>query len=162
MERPQARDHGSERKLERSMSARDYYANNRAEIIKRVGEWQKRNPDRVRISKARQRKKVRAEKPYMATLYDAKARARRNGLAFELTESWARERWTGKCELTGALFDRLTGGRPSAFSASLDRIDPTNGYTPDNCRFILWAVNRFKSNYDDATMMRIARLLVWN
>lgn len=137
-----------------------YYEKNREAIIKRVGEWQKRNPDRVRLAKASSRKRSRANKPYMAPLYDAKARALRAGLQFDLTESWAIGRWTGKCELTGAVFERLTGGKPSAFSVSLDRIDPDKGYVKDNCRFILWAVNRFKSNYSDATMMRIAHLLV--
>lgn len=138
----------------------EYYAKNRAAILKRTAEWQRRNPELVRRNKTKSRKKNRALKPYLQTIYDAKARALRKGFAFELTETWAQERWTGKCELTGAPFIASPDGRPSAFSVSLDRIDGSKGYTQDNCRFILWSVNRFKSNYDDETMMHIARLLV--
>jgi len=141
------------------MSKRDYYERNKDAIIKRVGEWQRRNPDKVRAAKAKSRRKARAAKPYMTALYDAKARALRKGLAFDLTETWASERWTGRCELTGAQFEPRRG-RPTAYSISLDRIEHTKGYTQDNCRFILWSVNRFKSDYDDQTMLRIARLLV--
>lgn len=141
------------------MSDRDYYLNNREAIIKRVGAWQARNVEKVRAIKARSRKKVRSEKPYRGAMYCAKARALKKFIKFDLTEDWAKARWTGKCELTGAPFD-VANGRPTAFSASLDRIDGSKGYTQDNCRFILWSINRFKSDYDDATMMRIARLLV--
>lgn len=141
------------------MADRDYYLKNREAIIKRVGEWQARNIEKVRIIKARSVKKARAAKPYMAAIYSAKARATKKAIPFDITESWAKARWTGKCELTGASFD-VAKGRPTAFSTSLDRIDGSKGYTQDNCRFILWSINRFKSDYDDATMMRIARLLV--
>lgn len=139
---------------------RDRYEKNKDAVIKRVMEWQKRNPDLVRYYKRKAQKKVRASKPYRPALYSAKARALRSGLAFELTEQWAASRWTGKCELTGADFNVLPKGTTSAFSVSIDRIDSAKGYTQDNCRFILWSVNRFKSDYDDAIMMHIARLLV--
>lgn len=139
---------------------REYYLKNRARMLQKTMEWQRRNPELVKINKTKSRKKARALKPYMQPLYEAKSRASKKELAFDLTENWARERWTGKCELTGADFDLCVGGKPTAFSVSLDRIDPNRGYTQDNCRFILWSVNRFKSNYDDATIMRVARLLV--
>lgn len=140
---------------------RDYYLKNREEIIRRVGEWQKRNPERVKAAKTKSRRLAHERAPYMRVLYDAKARALKKSMAFDLTKEWAAARWTGRCELTGAAFS-FNVGKPWAFSLSLDRIDPKRGYTQDNCRFILWAVNRFKSDYDDATMFHIARLLMAN
>lgn len=139
---------------------RAYYLANRETIIRRVSEWQKNNPEKVRANKLKSLKKRRELKPYMAAIYEAKSRASRNSLPFDLTHEWAQSKWTGKCELTGAAFEYPSDGKTSPFSPSLDRIDGSKGYTQDNCRFILWAVNRFKSNYDDDTMMRIARLLV--
>ena len=36
------------------------------------------------------------------------------------------------------------------FKASLDRIDPTKGYTEDNVRWVCWAVNQMKSDKTEA------------
>lgn len=92
----------------------------------------------------------------------AQSRAKREGLDFDLTREWAESRWTGSCELTGIEFVKGGGtGRRSAgpFSPSLDKIDPAKGYVQDNCRFILWAINRFKGRDEDAVMFQIAKAI---
>lgn len=50
--------------------------------------------------------------------------------------------------------------RPRFFSPSIDRIVPALGYTPENCRFILWAVNAFKHDGTDDDMYRVAEALI--
>lgn len=89
----------------------------------------------------------------------ARLRARKADLEFDLTTEWARDRWTGACEVTGIAFER--GARHfGALSPSIDRIDNAKGYIRDNCRFVLWAINRFKGPDTDETMLTIARALV--
>lgn len=97
----------------------------------------------------------------------AQSRANALGREFELTEVWAEGRWTGRCELTDTWFVFSTGsngkrGSPCALSPSIDRIDSSRGYTKDNCRFVLWAFNRFKGSDDDGLILAIAKSIVAN
>jgi len=154
---------------------------------KASNEWREKNRDRVReLDRARwaarpdlrQKKAERQrknkekfaeyarksrEKNYVWNMVRlAEARAKKEGLNFDLTREWAESRWTGACELTGIQFVKRSGtGRGSAgpFSPSLDKIDPAKGYVQDNCRFILWAVNRFKGKDADAVMFQIAKAI---
>jgi hypothetical protein len=91
----------------------------------------------------------------------AKRRAKIKGLPFDLTDEWARDRWTGRCELTDLEFTLgLRGPGAKLFSPSLDKIDPKKGYLQSNTRIIIWAVNAFKYDGDDETMYRIAVALL--
>ena len=98
-------------------------------------------------------------KPWKRLLSSALRRAEANEIAYELTFAWAQARWTGRCELTGLDFKSGLGPGPHAFSASIDRIDPKQGYTQANCRFILAGVNSLKSDGTDAEMFLIATRL---
>jgi hypothetical protein len=78
---------------------------------------------------------------------------------------WAEKTYTGVCALTGLPFINSaqaiagkSGGRP--YSPSIDRINPLKGYTQDNCRFVLFAVNSFKGTMSDPEMYHIARALI--
>lgn len=84
----------------------------------------------------------------------ARARSLQNNLEYNLTPEWAEARWTGKCEVCGLSFDLK--GKRQALSPSIDKIDPTRGYTQDNCRFVAWAVNRFKGENSENDMWRVA------
>jgi len=48
------------------------------------------------------------------------------------------------------------------YSPSIDRIDNSKAYTPDNCRFVLNCVNSFKHDGTDADIYRIAEALLLN
>lgn len=106
-------------------------------------------------------RRYKSRKPWAHMIAKARIRSRQSGLAFELTHAWAIERWTGKCELTEIAFTMWCGATV-ATSPSLDRIDSSRGYLPDNCRFVLWGINRFKGDTTDAEMLAIARALVEN
>ena len=59
----------------------------------------------------------------------------------ELDYNWCLsrlEKINYKCEVTGIPF---TYDSRSPTGLSIDRIDPTKGYTPDNIRFVCWWVN---------------------
>lgn len=87
----------------------------------------------------------------------AATRARKKGLAFDLTKDWAARRWTGKCEVTGRTFTKGVsgqGGGPD--SASIDRIDSALGYTQDNCRFVTHSFNTAKGAQRDQDILSFA------
>jgi len=66
--------------------------------------------------------------------------AKKRGLEASLSMDWFEGRLNfGVCELTGLEFDMTCG--KSAYSPSVDRINNDKGYTEDNCRLILWALN---------------------
>lgn len=136
-----------------------YYLARREQHIAGVIRWQAENPEKVRQYKTKSRRNARFSRPWQIALYCASARCKKNGLPFEIDAEWCRSVWTGVCELSGLPFELgATSAHP--YSPSLDRIDPKQGYTKNNCRFVLWALNRFKSNYTDDVMLNIARALV--
>lgn len=77
---------------------------------------------------------------------NTKRRAKRRGIEYALTEEdWTklRERANGHCELTGIPFDwtRYSKKDIRPMAASCDRIDSSKGYTFENVRLVLFAVN---------------------
>ena len=80
--------------------------------------------------------------PWRKLMQSARGRAAKKKVPFFLTEAWASENWTGRCAITGISFEiGLRTSGPKVFSPSIDRIVPHLGYVPENCRFVLWAVN---------------------
>jgi hypothetical protein len=88
-------------------------------------------------------------------------RCRSKGHAFDLDIPWLSERLSGRCELTGLPFDLSVAARRStAFSPSVDRIVPANGYTKANCRVVLYALNVAMSDWGLAVTVDIAAALL--
>ena len=113
---------------------------------------QERNAERrIALSKYNQsdmgycRRKVKA----------LKDRCNKKGLAFDLDADWVYSRFIQGCELTGLSFSKGYADRQRM--ASVDRVDPRKGYTKDNCRLILMALNAMKIDGVDAGMREIAQ-----
>jgi hypothetical protein len=105
--------------------------------------------------------KTRVTQPWLSLLYSAKDRAKKRGIEFSLTAEWAESCWAGRCAVTDLPF--LIGARgpgPKSFSPSIDRIEPRKGYSPDNCRFVLMAVNALKGSTTEEDMYRIAEAIM--
>lgn len=100
--------------------------------------------------------------PWTASIGRARGRAKKKGVPFELTIEWGEANWTGKCAMTGLPFNMDMPGTcgPKIMSPSIDRIVPSKGYTPDNCRFVLWAINAFKGEGTDEAMLFLASELL--
>lgn len=89
---------------------------------------------------------------------NAKHRARRRGISFNIAVSWLQERLIGgRCELTGLPFVFEIG---SPYMPSLDRITSSQGYTATNCRVIIWFANQAKSDLDDRDFLDLLRRVV--
>lgn len=103
--------------------------------------------------------RFRERYPWTALLHAAAYRAKKRNLEFTLTDEWAREQWTGFCAVSGLPFVVRVGGAPGPkfYSPSIDQIAPKGGYTPANCRFVIWAVNALKHDGTDADVMLVVK-----
>jgi len=140
---------------------RQWHAENRARQNAKRLEHHFAHRDQANEKRKMNNQKARIRLPWKALLKTAEERARRKGVPFDLTPEWATARWTGRCEITQLAF--LIGGResgPKFFSPSIDRIVPAKGYTQDNCRFVLWAVNAMKYDGTDSNMLDLAIAIV--
>lgn len=59
-----------------------------------------------------------------------------------------------KCEITGKDF---TWGSKEPTSLSIDRIDPTKGYTKDNVRFVCWWINTAMGDWGIDTVVKLIK-----
>ena len=65
----------------------------------------------------------------------------------------------GICEVTGIPFTYGLNAR-NPWSPSLDRIDPSVGYTLENTRVVVWIYNAAKNVFSDSDVMLMAHALV--
>jgi hypothetical protein len=146
-----------------AMTQEEWEAHLREKGRERSARWSARNPGRQYIYLRHKR----ASQPWWGPLLGAGDRCRKSGIEFTLTKEWAKQTYTGFCSLTGLPFivrsaeDRL-GGKSGGgtYSPSIDRINPLEGYTEENCRWILHSVNNFKGSMSDAEMFTIAQALL--
>ena len=103
---------------------------------------------------------TRAWLPWLNAFRGSKARANKHKIPFTLTKEWAEQNWTGRCAVTNIKFVLSTKRNPYLLSPSLDRIIPSAGYTADNSRFVLHAVNALKGAGTDNQMLEIAIAIV--
>lgn len=102
----------------------------------------------------------------------ARRRANKNGLEYTLTVEHLTALVAAQdycCARTGILFfidDRhpspgaQSAGTPSAWGPSIDRLDRTQGYTPDNIQLVCWMYNSCKHAADDVDVMIFAQALI--
>ena len=88
----------------------------------------------------------------------ASAKMRTSGEVF--SANWlAKKIAVGVCEVTGVPFDMTRPGRGhhAPLCPSIDRIDPSKGYTEDNVQVVVFAFNAFKgemSQHDAIALMK--------
>lgn len=93
-----------------------------------------------------------------------KNRSRAKGIKFDLDTEWYRDKLShGVCEVSGIKFDynyeSSINGTPLPFSPTIDRINPSLGYTKENCRVVVWIYNVCKQTYTDEDVMKLAKSL---
>lgn len=94
----------------------------------------------------------------------AKDRAKKSDGIVTLDTDWVNVRlMKGRCELTGLPFDldRSKDFLQNPYAPSIDRIDSENpNYVPENCRLVLWGVNKALGEYGSKLMLPILEALV--
>ena len=102
--------------------------------------------------------KLRCRDPARSLFQNSAANAVRRNVEHSLTYEWVRERVErGVCELSGVPF--VFGGNKHPRNPSIDRIDSSRGYTPDNCRIALWMLNAGKNDAEDQVFVDALRLV---
>ena len=99
--------------------------------------------------------RYRQMKPESRLWSSCRARARRQGVEFSLQVSDIVI--PDVCPVLGIKLDTRLSRRGDS-RASVDRINPSGGYTPDNTVVVSWRANRLKS---DATLDELARICVF-
>lgn len=91
----------------------------------------------------------------------AKDRARAKGIEFSISLEFVRAALDKRqCAVTGLPFDlRLKGKRMGALSPSLDRKDPSVGYTPANSQVVCWIYKRAKGDGAHSDVMMLVEAL---
>ena len=115
--------------------------------------------------KEERRKKDRGDPRVRAARlhHSAKRRAEEKGIEYSLTTDFIHNAILGgKCQVTGLSFGlgdvaQKTGNRP--WAPSLDRTDPTLGYTEDNVKVVCWIYNGAKGIGTHEDVMKLVEAL---
>src|SRR5882762_21257 len=150
-------------------SSGTWHSRNRTRLRDYQKEYRRQNPNKVKASEASRDKvnrrakmkaseqRLRAVHPWRSIVREVQRRAKKKGKVCDLTNDWAKARWTGRCEVSGIEFK--PGAMRSMLSASVDRIDPKAGYLQSNCRFVLMAVNMLKGWGTEEEMFMVAQAI---
>lgn len=117
------------------------------------------------LNEAREGQRARSLTSYgraQKLCHGAMKRAEELGLDFDLDACWVQARIECGCEVTSLPFQLAARdhGRQHPFAPSLDRKDPSRGYTKDNVRVVVWIHNLAKSDWDDECVISYAQALL--
>ena len=106
-----------------------------------------------------------AEPAVLARMFQmAKSRAKRRGIEFTITKEWVfalAEEAQGRCQRTGLAFQYVKDSS-SPWKPSLDRIDSSIGYVPNNVQLVCLVYNFAKNVWHDDDIQRFAQAMVDN
>lgn len=111
---------------------------------KQLSEFYKRSDERYyrgcKLCEKTQFTQFRKNNPHISHLSNAKQRAKRAGLPFNLDKDWFYSSMPTHCPVFGILFTTGTD------NPSIDRIIPEKGYIKENCRIISQRANLIKND----------------
>ena len=114
---------------------------------------------------ARKRESYRAnisneERKAHKILNAARQRARKRGADFSIAiEDVMPQIHLGACSVTGIPFNYESPGHGirNPYGPSIDRIDSSKGYTPDNIRIVIFALNLMLADFGDEVFEHVAK-----
>lgn len=92
----------------------------------------------------------------------ARSRAKKAGRRHTLPAGWAAEtfeRQEARCHATG-LPIRISEKKHDPWAASIERLDPSQGYTPENCVLTCYIYNCAKNQFSEADLTKLCRAIV--
>ena len=140
---------------------RQWRQKNREKSKNYTAEWRIKNPEYG--PKAHVKRMLGEKSRALLLLKAARRRAKLKNSQFSLKlEDVLPKIQKGKCELTGLDFDFSPPGKfkRNPYAPSIDRIDSLKGYTPDNSRVVLVAVNDCLNQYGEDTILPILQALI--
>jgi hypothetical protein len=140
---------------------REWRQNNKEKSSNYSAKWRANNPKYN--SQAHTKRMLGEKSRALLLIKGAKRRAKEKNSQFLLTlNDVLPQIQKGKCELTGLSFDFTPMGKRTRnpYAPSIDRIDSSKGYTPDNVRIVLVAVNDCLNQYGEETILPILQALV--
>ena len=95
------------------------------------------------------------DKPFCFTIRDAKKRAEKFNVDFNLTEEYVKSIYPkdGKCPALGIKLKKLDGSN----APSLDRITPKLGYVEDNVQWVSKLANQIMSNATPEQVIQVGQ-----
>jgi len=98
----------------------------------------------------------RRTSPFKLRATRARVRARRLGVAYNLTPEYLESIWTGFCPVTAAPIFLYERERQDEYCAELDRFIPSLGYIIGNVHFMSRRINRLKNNATSEELFKLA------
>jgi hypothetical protein len=99
-------------------------------------------------------------------LSGARRRAKERGLKIDLDRQWVIDKIKSGCQISGLQFRfektiSVGTGNAHPYYPTVDKINPSKGYTKDNCRIVCWFVNRAKGTMSDSEFIACANLIAY-
>jgi hypothetical protein len=97
---------------------------------------------------------------FKSLLSGAQRRAKKKNIIYNLDIDWLMDKYkkqNGKCLLTNIKLEIIPGEGINPFSPSLDRRDPSKGYTKENTRLVCSAINIALSDFGEDVLKLIAK-----
>jgi hypothetical protein len=111
-----------------------------------------------RLCHKQRTKKFNTVHPFRAMLSWAKRHAKANDRIFSINESMILALWDSQFHLCALSGLKMNLKKRSSFKASIDRINPSRGYEPDNIQLVCSVLNRMKT---DLNIIRFKRLCLY-
>lgn len=153
-------------KAERNQYMKDWYARNPGYTSRYKETSKLRARERRADGGLKHDKKLRDVQrllnPVLYLLRKTRSQAKTKGFEFDLTEDWMKKNLAADvCQATGLPFSHETGTAAfnNPWAATVDRRDPTRGYTQDNCWVVCWVYNCAKQAWTEETVMKMAQAL---
>lgn len=113
---------------------------------------------RCRACQAVVNRERRLARPFENAVAQARYRAKRADVPFDLTEDYLEDIWTGYCPVFGTRFKLPGSAARTPQTPSLDRLVPDRGYVRGNVVWISDLANRIKQ---EATSDEIQTVATW-
>jgi len=120
-------------------------------------EWSRHNKEKV--AEYRKEQRATAHGRAVSLAKSCRNRCKDRGIQYELHYTWVEEQILEGCSITGHKFDLTELSPQHMLCPSLDRIDPTKGYTKENTQIICWCINALKGTGTFEEMFKLAEMI---